>query len=267
MNKNLQIVLSFVFGVLFLFGMILISILLPYPSEFQLFTFRVTLSLAAGGVVAMIPGFLSVNISSTIRAGGAVAAIIVIYFFNPAELTVKGKPTDIDGLFISQTDSDRELTEYYWKQADLKFKFPTEGWRISSKAAESGLGDIILQHESGKDVQIQLHVSQLDSKYQDNWELFESDTTAIWKNTISQFGPFSVSNLFIDGRPSFQMKGVIIGQQGINKDVDLTYIPLGDNRLFEMHLTRNQNHGQEQEFVDAYDLIASTIRFDKDDIY
>ena len=265
MNRTIQISLAFAFGVIFIVVMLVIAIALPYPTAFQLLTFRVTLSLAAGGVAAMLPGFLHVNVSNYIRSGGALAGFIVIYFFNPATFSIQGVPTNSPGLFITSTAEDKGLVEYYWKQAGLRFRFPKQGWTISTKAAEAGLGDLTLERKNDKDTQIQLHVSVLDDKYRNDWALFRKNTIDLWQGTISQFGPFHTSETFIDGRSSFRITGVIKGQEHGLKDVTLIYAPLGDNRLFEMHLTRNANHPDESTITRAFESIVSTVAFDRKD--
>ena len=143
----------------------------------------------------------------------------------------------------------------------MRFRFPTDGWKISTKAAEVGLGDMTLQHSSGKDAQIQIHVSILDDKYRDNWSEFETNTVGIWKGTISQFGPFSSREVFVDGRSAFRISGVIRDEvQGLKK-IDLIYAPLGDNRLLEIHLTRNDDNQHNSDPERASNLIIGTIQF------
>jgi len=263
MKKSTQIASAFAFGVVFIVVMLVIAVAIPYPSSFQLLVFRVTLAFAAGGLAAMLPGFLTVSVSTYIRAGGALAGVVMIYFFNPAALTVQGTPTSASGVFVKKIGEDNSQAEYYWKQADLSFRFPKDGWTISTKAAEAGLGDMTLQHESGKDAQIQLHVSVLDEKYREIWEQFRENTIDTWKGTISQFGPFESDEVFVDGRSGFEIEGVIRGQESGLKDVSLVYAPLGDNRLFEMHLTRNENHRSEAQLTRAFDLVVSTVSFDR----
>ena len=209
----------------------------------------------------MLPGFLTVDVPKVVRAGGALAAFAVIYFFNPASLTVQGVPVNTTGVFVKEIESDNGLVEYYWKQADLKFRFPSIGWTISTKAAEAGLGDLTLQFKNSKDAQIQLHVSLLDEKYRRNWLVFNKNMISMWKGTIEKFGPFSFEELFIDGRKALMIHGSILGEIQGTKKVDLVYAPLGDNRLFEMHLTRNSDNPKNTELSNAYKLIISTIQF------
>jgi hypothetical protein len=51
---------------------------------------RVTLAIACAGIAAVIPGFLHIQmqptISTVIRAGGALAVFVLVYFFNPPGL-------------------------------------------------------------------------------------------------------------------------------------------------------------------------------------
>lgn len=263
MKKSTQIISAFVFGVIFTVIMLAIAIAHPYPTDFQVFVFRVILALAAGGVAAMLPGFLNVTVPNLVRTGGALAGFAMVFFFNPAELTIQGVETDAPGVFVKSIGEDERLVEYYWKQADLRFRFPKDGWTISTKAAITGLGDMTLEHSSGKDAQIQLHVSVLDEKFRDNWEKFKAVTINLWKGTIAQFGPFETKEIFVDGRPAFRINGIIKGEEHGFKNVDLIYAPLGDNRLFEIHLTRNAKHERESILAGALDRIVSTIQFDR----
>lgn len=263
MKKSTQIAVAFGFGVVFITVMLVLSVAVPYPTDFQLLTFRVTLALAAGGVAAMIPGFMSVEISNYIRAGGALAAFVVVYFINPPALTVQGTKVPGSDVFVNKTKEDEGLAEYYWRQADVKFKFPSAGWKISTKAAQTGLGDMTLQHSSGKDAQIQIHVSQLDDKYRDKWDLFKANTEGLWTNTIKQFGEVKSEDIYVDGRSSFHISGYLLGQERGLKKVDLVYAPLGDNRLFEVHLTRNDTNHEEAQLSNALKLILSTVHFGK----
>lgn len=76
---------------LFLIGFLAIALLIPNPTPFQRETFRIVLSLAAAAFAQAIPGVLRVGVTSggtgvdwKIRAGGALAVFVIIYFLNPA---------------------------------------------------------------------------------------------------------------------------------------------------------------------------------------
>jgi len=77
---------SFISGVAFLIVLLIIALVKPDPSKFQYTVFRTVLSLAGAGIGAVLPGFLLVNVKNWIRAGGALAIFVLVYFWNPAAL-------------------------------------------------------------------------------------------------------------------------------------------------------------------------------------
>jgi hypothetical protein len=87
--------LGFVFGVIFLSAILILAVFIPQPSDFQYQVFRIVLALAAGGVGAVIPGILNVNIPKVLTAGGALAVFAVVYFYSPAQLAVKQLPQSV----------------------------------------------------------------------------------------------------------------------------------------------------------------------------
>lgn len=102
MSKKLQTILSFVFGVVFVVVLLVIAFLQPEPSSFQYSVFRTVLALAGAGAVAVFPGFIEVALGNWLRAGGALAVFVVLYFWNPALLTSepvtsKGPNTAVQG--------------------------------------------------------------------------------------------------------------------------------------------------------------------------
>jgi hypothetical protein len=85
-----QVLTAFTFGTVFVISLIVLAIKFPKPTPFQYNVFRIVLALAAAGVAAMIPGFIDLQLSPSaqllIRAGGAIAVFVIIFFFNPAQL-------------------------------------------------------------------------------------------------------------------------------------------------------------------------------------
>ena len=77
-----------VMGVGFLLLMFGTALFIADPSPFQLLVFRLVLSLAAGGLGAWIPGLIEVRVRPWLRAGGAMAAFVVVYLVNPPELVL-----------------------------------------------------------------------------------------------------------------------------------------------------------------------------------
>ena len=93
-----QIAFAFAFGVIFVVTLLVLAIALPKPTSFQYTVFRIVLALAAAGVAAMMPGFIHVKLESTVglllRAGGALAVFVIVFFFNPARLAVSPDSAD-----------------------------------------------------------------------------------------------------------------------------------------------------------------------------
>ncbi len=85
-----QVIVAFSFGVIFVIALMVIAIKFPNPTPFQYNVFRIILSLAAAGVGAMIPGFITAKTNDTsflfISAGGALAVFGIVYLVNPAKL-------------------------------------------------------------------------------------------------------------------------------------------------------------------------------------
>jgi hypothetical protein len=86
MQKNYEKILAFVFGVIFVVVLLYAAFAVPNPTAFQYTVFRIVLALAAAGVAAMFSGFLTIQISNWLKAGGALAVFAIVYFYAPAAL-------------------------------------------------------------------------------------------------------------------------------------------------------------------------------------
>jgi hypothetical protein len=86
-SKSMERYLAFGFGIVFVVVLLILAIKFPNPTPFQYTVFRIILALASGGVAAMIPGFLTVQVSTKLRTGGALAVFVIVYFYSPAGLT------------------------------------------------------------------------------------------------------------------------------------------------------------------------------------
>lgn len=86
MSQNTEKILAFIFGVVFVSVLLGVAFLVPEPKPFQYTIFRIVLALAAAGVAAVIPGIIMVNPWKWLRAGGAFAVFVIVYFFAPAAL-------------------------------------------------------------------------------------------------------------------------------------------------------------------------------------
>ena len=82
--------LAFTFGVTFLAVILGVAVFVTDPSPLLITVIKITLALAAAGVAATVPGFLSVSFtpaaSVAVRAGGAIAVFVIVFFFTPAGL-------------------------------------------------------------------------------------------------------------------------------------------------------------------------------------
>jgi hypothetical protein len=85
---RLEVVLAFTLGCIALAAVLWLSFRGEALNEQQFEIVRIVLALAGGGVGAMIPGFLDVGVKAStklaLRASGALAVLVVLYFWSPA---------------------------------------------------------------------------------------------------------------------------------------------------------------------------------------
>lgn len=133
-QKQVEKLIAYVFGIVFVITILALAILLPEPTAFQYVAFRIVLSLAAAGVASMIPGFIEINISNVIRAGGALAVFVLVYFYNPASLVVenpwitevdqlRGNLGNIEGIWERLDESDLPCERVRNEASDLGNRF------------------------------------------------------------------------------------------------------------------------------------------------
>lgn len=73
-------------GGVFVVVLLAIALLIPNPSMFQIFVFRVVLALASAAFGCAIPGILNIKgelANFSVRAGGALGLFLLVYSFNP----------------------------------------------------------------------------------------------------------------------------------------------------------------------------------------
>lgn len=104
MNKQNQKILFFLIGVLFIIILFITAIIQPDPTNFQEIVFRTILSLGGGAFVALAPGFLEIEVKGIVKAGGALAAFLIIYIFNPTGSNLSIKAGD-NSIIINGPDS------------------------------------------------------------------------------------------------------------------------------------------------------------------
>ena len=118
----------FAFGVIFIITMLVLAVKFPNPKEFPYTVFRIVLAVAIAGVAAFVPGFLQVNVNGIVRAGGAMAVFVIVYFFSPAKLVS-------DPIIPPPPIEDAQKTIESWQQ-----KVDTEqyakAWEEASEATQ-----------------------------------------------------------------------------------------------------------------------------------
>ena len=89
--RRLEMGLAFLFGCVVLAAVLWLAFRGGDLSNQQFEILRIVLALAGGGVGAVIPGFLELNVKAgtqlALRAGGALAVFVVLYFWSPAHWT------------------------------------------------------------------------------------------------------------------------------------------------------------------------------------
>jgi hypothetical protein len=92
MTKAQERLAVYIFGVVFVVAILITAIVYPKPTPFQYTVFRIVLALACAGIAAFVPGFIEVAVSTIIKAGGAIAVFVIVFFWNPAPLFVEAPP-------------------------------------------------------------------------------------------------------------------------------------------------------------------------------
>jgi hypothetical protein len=103
-NSQISTMFGFAFGVTFVVAILILIVLFPNPTPAQFEVFRITIALAAGGIAGVIPGMLNLqmdlNLTSAqkiiLRASGALAAFLVVYFYSPARTVVPASTTQVN---------------------------------------------------------------------------------------------------------------------------------------------------------------------------
>jgi hypothetical protein len=137
MTKRFQVILAFVFGTIFVAVLLAICFIAPNPSTFQYTVFKTVLALAGAAVAAVIPGFIEVQVANWVRAGGAIAVFVILYFWNPAFI----KPEEMNSPKPGVQENEKKEVGNDLNQNDIKGPTP-EGLEkeIKEKIRESLVG-------------------------------------------------------------------------------------------------------------------------------
>lgn len=141
-----QMVLAFIFGVIFVSVILYLSVTHTALDPFTRMVFLVVLSLAAGGVGAVLPGFIVAgDPNKLVRAGGAVAVFLVVLYFGSKFITSTPEifkpvpdPSLVSNKFVSAIDAAKieeayELTSKAFKSGMSYFFFTENSKKIIAK--------------------------------------------------------------------------------------------------------------------------------------
>ena len=89
MRKSTQLKLIFIFGVTFVTVILVIALVVKNPTPLLLWTCSIIMALAAGGIAALIPGALEIELPIGVKAVGALAVFYLVLQKDPAKFAVQ----------------------------------------------------------------------------------------------------------------------------------------------------------------------------------
>jgi hypothetical protein len=117
----------FSFGVVFVIVLLVLTVFISDPTPTQHETFKIVLALAAAGIGSIIPGFIQIEgtfNNFALRAGGALALFLVVYFLTPAvPVTPIKTQQSINGNYGTQIEKNNGVLNINHKTNDtIKIK-------------------------------------------------------------------------------------------------------------------------------------------------
>lgn len=150
-HRNWELIGAFAFGVVFIIVILVVAFLRPNPSPFEYTVFRIVLALAAAGVGAILPGFLHVTFRNWLRAGGALALFVIVYFFAPVAMPQEYSEPVVAPSGNGKIEVDRWLalvdqqvyTDAYSSMADaFRQRYSYDQFEIGVKKERQKLGAV-----------------------------------------------------------------------------------------------------------------------------
>lgn len=154
---DINVLLSFIFGIIFISVMLAFALYIPNPSETTQWIFAIVVALAGAGIAAVVPGILEIDIPH-IRSGGALAVFVAIMFFKPAIVSQVAKfdspiilPYGEINAYFNLTDHGRleEARSKLDPAARARMARNPEVFRRIYTAASDHLGRPIMRKEVG----------------------------------------------------------------------------------------------------------------------
>ncbi|KHK65875.1 hypothetical protein JZ00_03615 [Pseudomonas frederiksbergensis] len=136
-------VLAFIFGVIFVSIILYLSVTNPTLNSFTRMIFLVVLSLAAGGVGGILPGFIIAgDPNKLVRAGGALAVFLVVLYFGSRFIPPTPDP-------LTKPVADPSLTSNKFVTAIDTAKYE-EAYELTSKAFKTEMNYFFFTENSKK---------------------------------------------------------------------------------------------------------------------
>lgn len=156
---DVKALIAFVFGAIFIITILAFATIVKDPSSTAIWTYRVILALAAGGVAAILPGFIDVKYKSFVQAGGAIGVFVLVLVTFPTPRPASEKavapekvaeassqeivwPTEdpdfVARKYVELVDNGKYLEAY--EQIDKSIGMPWATFEASYKAGHAPLG-------------------------------------------------------------------------------------------------------------------------------
>jgi hypothetical protein len=110
---DVKALLAFAFGAVFIVTILIFTTVVKDPSPTAIWTYRVILALAAGGVAAILPGFIDVKYKTIVQAGGAMGAFVLVLVAFPAPTPAPEK--------ASEKTASASSPDFIWPTDDPEF--------------------------------------------------------------------------------------------------------------------------------------------------
>lgn len=153
---KVELWLAFAFGLVALSVLFAVALFAPQQNALLITVARVTLALACAGIAAIIPGFLHFQlqptISTAVRAGGALAVFVLVYFFNPPglikdESNIPPPPTadymPVVKEWLAKVDEGKFVEAYESAGSETKNEYPSEFFVSLFKTYLTPLGPVV----------------------------------------------------------------------------------------------------------------------------
>lgn len=167
---DVKALIAFVFGAIFIITILAFATIVKDPSSTAIWTYRVILALAAGGVAAILPGFIDVKYKSFVQAGGAIGVFVLVLLAFPAPTPTPEKaaetlspatsqapaqaivwPTEdpdfVARKYVDLVDNGKYLEAY--EQIDKSIGIPWATFEASYKAGHAPLGAVEDRRQTG----------------------------------------------------------------------------------------------------------------------